>query len=225
MSEKILNILMIDDHPSMIEGYKSILSFNNLGYEINVTKAYDCKMAYDIINKTNNLYAFDMAFIDLSLPPYEEQKLFSGQDLALMIKKKFPVIKILILTSHAEAFTLFDIKRHIEPRGLLVKSDFSAEELLKAFESIVQDETYYTKTVEESINELMDERNTIFLDEYNREIIQLLAQGVLTKNMPNYINLGISAIDKRKKQIKEYFLIKGGTDEDIVREAKKQGFV
>lgn len=225
MSNKTLNILMIDDHPSMVEGYKSILSFNQLGYEINVTPAYNCKSAYEIIQETEDLYFFDMAFVDLSLPPYEEKKILSGQDLALMIKKRFPAIKILILTSQAEAFTLFDIKRNIEPKGLLVKSDFAAEELLDAFENIAQGKTYYTKTVEESIEGLMDERNTIFLDEYNREIIQLLAQGVLTKNMPNYMNLGLSAIDKRKAQIKDYFMIKGGTDEDIVRQAKKQGFI
>lgn len=225
MSNKTLNILMIDDHPSMVEGYKSILSFNQLGYEINVTPAYNCKSAYEIIQETEDLYFFDMAFVDLSLPPYEEKKILSGQDLALMIKKRFPAIKILILTSQAEAFTLFDIKRNIEPKGLLVKSDFAAEELLDAFENIAQGKTYYTKTVEESIEGLMDERNTIFLDEYNREIIQLLAQGVLTKNMPNYISLGLSAIDKRKAQIKDYFMIKGGTDEDIVRQAKKQGFI
>ncbi|AWM13556.1 DNA-binding response regulator [Flavobacterium sediminis] len=225
MDKKILNILMIDDHPSMIEGYKSILTFNDLGYGINVTPAYNCQSAYEIITKTEDLYAFDMAFIDLSLPPYEQEKIFSGQDLAMLIKKKFPVIKIMILTSHAEAFTLFDIKRNIEPKGLLVKSDFTADELLNAFESIMENEVYYTKTVEESINELMDNKNAIFLDEHNREIIQLLAKGVLTKNMPNYINLGISAIDKRKAQIKEYFLIKGGTDEDIVREAKNYGFI
>lgn len=225
MSNKTLNILMIDDHPSMVEGYKSILSFNQLGYEINVTPAYNCKSAYEIIQETEDLYFFDMAFVDLSLPPYEEKKILSGQDLALMIKKRFPAIKILILTSQAEAFTLFDIKRNIEPKGLLVKSDFTAEELLDAFENIAQGKTYYTKTVEESIEGLMDERNTIFLDEYNREIIQLLAQGVLTKNMPNYMNLGLSAIDKRKAQIKDYFMIKGGTDEDIVRQAKKQGFI
>lgn len=41
METKMLNVLMIDDHPSMIEGYKSILSFNDLDCEINVTPAYN----------------------------------------------------------------------------------------------------------------------------------------------------------------------------------------
>ena len=52
---KSLNILMIDDHPSMIEGYKSILSFNELGLHINTTPAYNCETAYNIIMSEENL--------------------------------------------------------------------------------------------------------------------------------------------------------------------------
>jgi hypothetical protein len=35
----------------------------------------------------------------------------------------------------------------------------------------------------------------------------------------------MSAIDKRKAQIKDFFCVQKGTDEDIIREAKKHGFV
>ena len=45
---------MIDDHPSMIEGYKSILSFNDLNYEIQVTPAYNCESAYYYIVDEQN---------------------------------------------------------------------------------------------------------------------------------------------------------------------------
>lgn len=225
MNSKKVNIFMIDDHPSMIEGYKSILSYNDLGYEINVTSAFDCESAYKRMMKSEDLYEFDMVFLDLSLPPYEEKKINSGQDLAILAKKKYPFAKIVILTSHAEAFILYDIQTNIDPDGLLVKSDFTADEFLKAFEVIINKEKYVSKTVKESIQDLLEVKNNVFLDENNRTIISLLAKGVLSKNLPNYINLAQSSIDKRKAQIKDYFCVKGGTDEDIVREAKRQGFV
>lgn len=155
----------------------------------------------------------------------KKKNINSGQDLAILAKKKFPFAKIVILTSHAEAFILYDIQTNIEPDGLLVKSDFTAEEFLRAFEVIINKEKYVSKTVKESIQEMLEVKNNVFLDENNRTIISLLAQGVLSKNLPNYINLAQSSIDKRKAQIKDYFCVKGGTDEDIVREAKKQGFV
>lgn len=225
MEEKNLNILMIDDHPMIIEGYKSILSFNEMGLNFDYTTAFSCKEAFQILNKPS-VTSFDVVFLDLSLPPYKEEKINSGEDLAVIIKEKLPQTKIIILTSHAEAFMLYDLKKKIKPNGLLVKSDFSAEELLNAFENILQGKIYESKTVSEGINEILTTgTNNVLLDEQNREIIRLLSQGVLTKNIPQHLNLGQSAIDKRKAQIKECFSIVGGSDEDIVREAKKHGFI
>ncbi|MFD2892158.1 response regulator [Flavobacterium chuncheonense] len=223
MEQKTIQILMIDDHPSMIEGYKSILAYNELGFQIEVTPAYDSKTAFEILTSNLNANKFDFIFIDLSLPVYEEQNIKSGEDLAVIAKKQFPEAKIAIITSHAEAFILFNIQKHINPDGLLVKSDFTAEDFLNAFEDMVNGEKYLSKTVKEAIKDLIS--NKKFIDEINREIIMLLGQGVKSKSLPNYINLSMSAIDKRKTQIRDILQIKNGNDEDIVREAKKLGFI
>ena len=223
MNKTDLHILMIDDHPSMIEGYKSILSFNDLGLRIITTPAYNCESAYNIIDKTSVSEAFDFAFVDLSLPPYLEKNIKSGEDLALLIKNKFPDCKIVILTSHAEAFILDAIQKNIAPNGLLVKSDFTADEFLLAFEKIYNNHFYTSKTVVDNIAELHEK--SVFLDEKNRKLITLLAEGVKTKNLPQRMNLSISAIDKRKAQIKYFFKIEKGSDEDIIREAKKHGLI
>ena len=220
---KSLNILMIDDHPSMIEGYKSILSFNELGLHINTTPAYNCETAYNIIMSEENLEAYDMAFVDLSLPPYVEKNIKSGEDLVLLIRKKFKKCKVVILTSHAEAFILDNIQKTIEPNGLLVKSDFTAEEFLMAFEQIYTNQVYISKTVVDNIAELYEKRP--FLDDNNRLLITLLGEGIKTKNLPQHMNLSISAIDKRKAQIRHYFKIEKGSDEDIVRAAKNHGLI
>jgi two-component system, NarL family, response regulator NreC len=39
------------------------------------------------------------------------------------------------------------------------------------------------------------------------------------------LHLSNSAVEKRKVIIKEYFGIDKGTDEDIIREARKQGLI
>lgn len=214
---------MIDDHPSMIEGYKSILSFNDLDYEIQVTPAYNCERAYHLITDIQSKAAYDVVFIDLSLPPFPEQNLHSGHDLATLVRMYMPSSKIIILTSHIEAFLLYKIHREIEPEGFLVKSDFTAEELLNAFNKIVAGNKYRSRTVQQNITDLM--ANDFLLDEHYQQIITLLAQGIKTKNMPEYINITLSAIDKRKAHIKEFFNIEKGSDEDIIKEAKKRGLI
>lgn len=225
MSKRTIDVLMIDDHPLIISGYKSILSFNEMGYEINATTATSCKEAYEIITETEDLYAFDLVLLDLILPPYEEKGLYSGEDIAYLIREKFRFAKIMILTSHTEGFLLYDLKKKVNPNGLLVKSDFSADDLLEAFQKVLAGETYESKIVKEAVNEISSSDQRALLDEINREIIMLLSKGVLTKSLPSHFNLSQSTIDKRKAQIREFFLIEGGTDEDIVREAKKHGFV
>lgn len=221
---KKLQILIIDDHAMIIEGYKSILSFNDLGYDIEVTPIYNCKDAYELIIDPNR-FIFDMIFLDLSLPAYEEKEIYSGEDLGVLIRERYKDQKIIILTSHTEGFLLYNLKKKVQPEGLMVKSDFAPEDLLDAFEQIIKGGMYETKTVIDAINEIANSSQTTLLDEVNREIILLLSKGVLTKNLPAHFNLSQSTIDKRKAQIREYFLIKAGSDEDIVREAKKHGFV
>jgi two-component system, NarL family, response regulator NreC len=215
-----LKILIVEDHPSMIEGYKIILSYNTKDYEIEATSAFNCKTAYDIITDTTE---FDVILLDYSLPAYPEKGINSGKDLAVLTRKQKPDSKIIVLTSHSEALILYDLIVTVEPEGILVKSDFSAEELLKAFELIVEGGTYHSTTVTQNVSELLSKK--IYLDSYNRKIISLLAEGIKTKNIPNYMNLSISAVEKRKVQIKDYLGIDKGGDEEIIRKAKEAGLI
>lgn len=217
-----VKVLMIDDHPSQIEGYKMILSVLPHGIEVESTCCYNCESAYKIITSPGRS-DFDVVFLDRSLPPYPEYNLKSGEDLAAVIKQYLPHSLIVIITSHAEAFVLYDIVKRIQPAGLLVKSDFKAEELQSAFHRILNGERYLSETVESSIRELLSKET--YLDNYNRQIIMLLSQGVKTKSLPNYLHISLSAVEKRKAQVRDYLCLDSGGDEDIVREAKRRGFI
>lgn len=215
-----IKILIIDDHPSMIEGYKVILSYNDFGYEVETTPAFNCEMALKQIEPTCD---FDIAFVDYNLPAYEIRNITSGIDLAKIIRKNNPDTKIVFLTSHSESIILYNIIASVSPEGLLVKSDFTADELLSAFDKIMKGDIYRSTTVQHNVNELLS--NKVYLDDYNRQIISLLSKGIKTKSMPNYINLSMSSIEKRKANIRTFLGIEGGNDEDIINAAKKAGLV
>jgi two-component system, NarL family, response regulator NreC len=222
MMKSLLHLLIVDDHPTMIEGYKSILSARyDLNDEINITTAYNCETAHQsITNATEN---FDIAIVDLILPPYELENLFSGEEVALLIQKMQPNCKIILSTSHTETFVLYNLIKKINPHGFLVKSDYTSEEFLVAMNDIIEGESYYSVTARQSIKEINLEDN--YLDSYNRRIVSLLAKGIKTKNLPQYLNISMSAIHKRKAHIKQVFDVEKGTDEDIIREAKNRGFI
>lgn len=218
-----VKILFVDDHPSQILGYKTILAYNKRNLDIEATECYNCKDAFSIITDRINLPDFDLVFLDRSMPAYEEGGIFSGEDLAVLLKKDFPDIKIVILTSHAESFIVYDIVKNVNPSGLLIKSDFSGDELLRAFDLLMDDEIYHSETVKKAIKELLSRED--YLDSINRKIIILISQGFKTKTIAGEINLTESAVEKRKAKIKDYFCIDKGNDEDIIREAKKLGFI
>lgn len=214
---------MVDDHPTQIEGYKLILGYNETGHDIVNTTAFNGESAYHIITNPVNAGRFDIVFLDLSLPPYPEKDIRSGEDLAVLVRKTWPKTKIVMLTSHAEAIVLYNIIKKVEPEGLLVKSDFSAHELLHAFEKIVNGETYHSATVRAGTKQLLSQAN--YLDRMNREIILQLSRGNKTKQIAEILNVSPSTVEKRKVHIKDSLDIEKGTDDDIVCEAKRRGFV
>lgn len=217
-----LSILIIDDHPTQIDGYKSILKYNDAGYEILFDTALNAEKAYKTITNPAKKEAYNIVVIDWSLPPFEEAGVQNGEDLAKLVRKHMPKAKIMVLTSHSEGFLMTGIEKSVNPEALMVKSDFTAHDLLHAFETVVSGGRYRTETVKSNTHRLKD--STEFLDSCNRKIIILLSQGVKTKSLPEQLNLSQSAVEKRKAFIKEYLGIKGN-DEDIVKEAKRLGYI
>jgi DNA-binding NarL/FixJ family response regulator len=218
-----IKILIVDDHPLQIEGYKSILQYNLETLEIETTVCYNCEEAYSIIVNTEASLHFDVVLLDRSLPPYPEKKMYSGEDLALLTREHSPKSKIMILTSHAEAFVIYDLVQKVRPDGVLIKSDFDGDELLVAFSSVLNGAIYYSQTVKDSIKELLSREN--YLDVINRQIIVLLAQGLKNKTIALQLNLSDSAIEKRKSKLKDFFFISKSTDEELVQQARKMGFI
>ncbi|KAA1242619.1 response regulator [Aquimarina sp. RZ0] len=222
--KKKLKVLMIDDHPMIIEGYKNtLLGENQKEYQIKIDIASNCDDAYESILKSSKTTPYDMLFIDIKLPPSSDGSITSGEDLAKHAKELLPRAKIIILTMHREDHRIHNILKNINPSGFLIKSDLTSSELLLAFNNIVSGTPYYSATVNNHFRKMMT--NNFSLDEKNLKILYHLSRGVKTKNLPNYVSLSLSAIEKRKNQIKEMFSIAKADDQKLLEEARKRGFV
>lgn len=217
----MLNILIVEDHPVMVEAYKNILQSNSDVRMIKFKCALNCEEAYKII--TGSPLKYEIAIIDVILPHYKDKNLNSGVEIATLCRELNPNCKIMLITSHSEAFILFNLIDQINPDALLVKSDFTSDDLLIAFKKILNGELFYSPTAYLCLKKVKMIRSD--LDAINRQIICLLSKGVLTKNIPDILNISLSAIDKRKAYIKNFFEIEKGTDQDIIKYAKMRGFI
>ncbi len=219
----VVKILMIDDHPGMIEGYKAMLTLNKAQHVIETTVAFSCEEAYSIIINPENSLVFDLVFLDYSIPEFPEQKIYNGEDLGVLIRKHLPNTKIIMLTAHFDAIRLYNVVKKIQPNGLLVKSDYKPPHLLDAFEKVLNGEIYYTPLVLEKVKEPLFTKGS--LDIIDREIIVLLAEGLQISSIAKRLNASEDKIKKRKSKIKDLLGIEKGSDEDILRECRALGLI
>jgi DNA-binding NarL/FixJ family response regulator len=215
------NILIVDDHPFIIEGYKNAITrYNPKEYDFVIAQAYDCRSAYDLLENEASPN-FDIAFLDISMPAYEEKELFSGEDLAKLISKKMPHCKIILLTMYTELLKIKTIIRTINPNGLVIKNDLTFDELLFAFDKVMKNERYYSQSVVKMLNQTT--HNSIEIDEFDKQILFHLSKGTKPEEMSQYIPISLNAIEKRKNGMKDLLKIKSGSDEELLKEAKSKG--
>ncbi|MFY8009082.1 MAG: response regulator [Flavobacterium sp.] len=217
-----IQILIVDDHPFIIEAYKNAINkYSQNGFEFEVTQANNCKSGYENIMEASK--NFDIAFFDISMPEYAEKGIYSGEDLAMLMKAEMPECKVILLTMHTELLKINNIIKNINPSGLIIKNDLTFDELLFAFDKIINNESYYSQTVIKLVGQA--QYNNIELDVFDKQILFHLSKGVKTKDLPTYIPLSLSAIEKRKLNIREILEVPGGTDVDLIREAKNKGVI
>lgn len=216
-------IIIVDDHPFIIEGYKNAITrYNPDEFEFAITKAKDCESAYNIITNPD-VDAFDIAFLDISMPPYEEKGIYNGEDLAKLISEYMPNCKIILLTMYTELLKIKTIIKTINPSGLVIKNDLTFDELLFAFDKVIKDETYYSESVVKMLN--LSEENTIEIDQIDKQILFHISKGTKLNDIPQYIPISLGAIERRKINLKELLKVEEGSDIDLVREAKNKGLL
>lgn len=219
-----LKILMVDDHPIIIEGYMNVLMATKTDdQELNIDTANNCDMAEIMITRASKNQHYDICFFDISLPPSEDGRYTSGEDLAVLAKTVMPKTKVVILTMFNESFRIHNIIREINPDGFLIKSDLTSMELADAFQHILKSPPYYSSTVHNYVKNTLT--SEIYVDDINRKILYLLSQGIKTKSLLDHIPLSMSAIEKRKKQLKMLFSVEDGKDESLLEMAKDKGFI
>lgn len=215
-------ILLIDDQPQYCEGIASLLFYSNKK-KIEVESVCSLQNAYQLIyNKPEN-DNFDLISFDMSMPPYLEQNLKSGGDLAKLVRRDFPKIKILISSGMLDFVDFIDLTETINPEGLISKSDVSSDEIIQSFEQIL-DGNFYRSKLMIDYQKLNIEKSPLS-DPTNLKIIKMLSKGFGINSISKLSFTGISAVKKRKIIIKQSLGIESGNDEDIIAEAIKQKII
>ena len=186
MENKIIKILLVDDHTLVIEGMKALLE--RMPYiEITGTAGN----AFDAIALLKNTGA-DIAFVDINLPD------ISGIELCSKIRKEFPSTQVIALSTFKQRSFVTQMIGN-GAAGYLVKSA-DKEEIETAIQSVLAGKMYFSNeigNVPASTNE--DEAPT--LTKREKEIMQLIAEGMTSSEIAAQLFLSTYTVDTHRKNL------------------------
>lgn len=222
--KKDLKILMVDDHPIILEGYKKILLDNrsaDLGMKIET--ANSCEEANTKIESSLGGLNYDIIFLDIGLPPSMDGEFLSGEDIGKKIRKVSPNSKLAVLTMFVENLRLLAIFKNLKPEAFMVKSDVSTSEFLEAFDCLLQGRTYSSQTIQDLMRKQIV--NDYDITKTDREILLHLSRGLKSKDIPKVVPLSLASVEKRKKFMREIFEVEDTRDITLLNRAKELGFL
>ncbi|MFI1744678.1 response regulator [Thalassobellus sediminis] len=223
---ELINVLIIEDHPLIVSAYENalkLISKKNSRLEFEIDVATNCDIAYKKIKEASNTKKAYFIFLDIKLPPSKNGKIISGEDLGVKIKMLLPNAKIIVATTYNDNYRINSIFKSINPDGLLIKNDLCPKELVNAIESVIGNTPYYSKSVVQLMRKQVS--NDLVIDELDRKILYELSRGTKMNELPEIVTLSISAIEKRKRTLKELFNLDKKDDRGLIKIAEEKGFI
>lgn len=215
---KAIKILIVDDHPIIVEGYINILR-GSKDIDFSIYVANNCDEA--IVQLKSK--PIKLVLLDLQLPASDEHKFISGEDIALWVRRQYSKVKILIITSITDSQRILNIIKSIHPEGFIIKTDMSSKDLITASKNILNGKHYFSETVKILKNKNF--ANIQFIDEIDIKILYHLSMGEKTKTIAALVHLSIRAVEDRKVKLKDVFCINKGSTTNLIKEAKKRNII
>ena len=208
--------LVVDDHPITAEAYMDLLTRDLHDFKCTYLNAGTAEQACAQIDKAYEQHkSIDFALLDINIPPYKQRAINSGVDVGYYLKSKFPDCILILLTMHDEYFIINRAFKVLNPEGFISKTDIDFESFPKIVHEILHGKTYYSEKIAQSLNMSFN------WDEYDYKIILLIERNIKTKDMPKYIDLSLSTIEKRKANIKRYLVSQKISDKELLDFCKK----
>jgi len=189
-------VLLVEDHTIVRKGLRSLLD-KETGIKV-VEEAEDGREA---ILKAEELYP-DVVVMDIAMPG------LNGLEATRQIKKRFPDIKIIILTMHAnEEYILQSLKAGAS--GYLVKKAAPVE-LISAINAVHKGNSFLSPSISRTvIDEYIRRSKEISEGEEGfeqltvreREVLQLIAEGRKTREIAELLYISIKTVETHRAHI------------------------
>lgn len=204
-----IKILVVDDHPMVLEGMQSMLAQISFVELIGVAPN-----AFEAIDKIKQ-YKTDIVLTDINMPE------MSGIELAEKIRKEFPLVKVMAMSTFKERSYISQMIQH-GAVGYLLKSA-SRDEIEEAILSVYEGRLYVSFDINLSSGDKQEIKNTPVLSTREKEVLLLIADGLTNPQMAAKLFLSAHTVDSHRKNL----LLKFGVNNtaSLIKLAAKHGMV
>lgn len=182
-----MKILLADDHTMVLDGLALLLSTFEF---VEKTKG---TLNYMELKNLLKQECFDVLLLDIHFGKYD------GREIIQELKQFAPNIKIIALTSNADAVT---IKSSVNAGfdGYLLKID-GREEIEKALQAVTNNQKYFSPKTQQVFFELQTSKNKIELTERELEILQLIVHEKTTKEIAEQLCISEITVETHRSSI------------------------
>jgi len=182
-----VKVLVVDDHPMVLEGMKSMLQ--QIGF-VEMTGA--ASNAYEALEKIKTTSP-DIVITDINMPE------ISGIELTLKIRKEYPSVRIIAMSTFKERSYISQMIQN-GASGYLVKSA-SKEEIEEAILSVFEGKLYMSLDVNVSSTEKEKLIYIPTLSTREKEVLLLIADGFTNPQIATKLFLSMHTVDSHRKNL------------------------
>jgi len=199
-----IKVLIADDHTIVRKGLCSLLSEEN-----DIEVVGEAENGREAIKKVEQLKP-DVVLMDITMPE------LNGMDATRQLKKRFPSIKILILSMHANNEYVFETLQ-AGASGYLIKRS-APTDLIKAIHVAYRGESFLSpsiskKVIENYIHQKQDSFSEPMgldkLTEREREVLQLIAEGNPNREISQRLFISTKTVEAHRVKIQRKLQLRG----------------
>lgn len=182
-------ILIVDDHPVVVEGIKSVLL--QIGDTVIAGSASNAFEALSFLKKN----PVEIVLLDINLPDV------SGIDLCKKIRKEFPDVRVIAISTFSDRSY---ISRMVEngASGYLMKSA-AAQEIASAINTVLQGRLYLSLEMEHVLHPAAANPpgNLPALTKREKEVLKLIAEGFTNNQIAEKLFISPLTVDSHRKNL------------------------
>lgn len=186
-----IKIIVVDDHPMVIEGMKAMLK--QIRY---VELCATASNAYEAMEKVKENQP-DLVITDINMPE------ISGVELTSKLKKEFPNLKIIGMSTFNERSYISQMIQN-GADGFLVKSA-SKEEIETAISSVLDGKMYLSSDAVISNSEQKELKNQPTLTRREKEILTLISEGFTNPQIAEKLFISLYTVETHRKNLLSKF--------------------